>query len=318
MSVRKSILSHVESRGKTNYISNTRPSISTSLIDSRFIRSKSPRSRQYILRAPKSFLKLSKATRFARVQYFLKRVRFAFTPTAHFRQQWTRCYRRSIFISMVTPRALQQERQRVFMRRLYALPSKLRLSTSRHPKVVKVLLPKASFLQRRARLVQSQAGTFSTTRNKRSVLGKVQRSTSPTTLKRCSDRILSSGVEYARPKCLLPMAIRRTRRMRRKCRVSTRRMHFGVTNFSLPTVRRAGAKFLFKPWSAGLVKKQVVSLAHRPRTPRGYISAAVVRAKFFKRNSGLQVVRKANFAVACSKRVRFRRQTTFDTYRPRL
>lgn len=44
--------------------------MSTSFIDSRFVRAKSPRSRQYMLRVPTSITSLSKVDRFSQLHSF--------------------------------------------------------------------------------------------------------------------------------------------------------------------------------------------------------------------------------------------------------
>lgn len=46
------VLSRVESRGKTSYVGTERPSMLNSVLDVRTLRTKSPRSRQYLVRTP--------------------------------------------------------------------------------------------------------------------------------------------------------------------------------------------------------------------------------------------------------------------------
>ena len=52
VTARYRVLPRIEARGKTSFVGATRPSMSHTYLDPRSVRAKSPRSRQYLLRAP--------------------------------------------------------------------------------------------------------------------------------------------------------------------------------------------------------------------------------------------------------------------------
>lgn len=60
MLARNRVLSRIEARGRASYLNTKRSAITLSLLDTRFIRAKSPRSRQYLIRAPQRVLQSSK------------------------------------------------------------------------------------------------------------------------------------------------------------------------------------------------------------------------------------------------------------------
>ena len=73
ITARNRALLQLDARGQTNYITTQRPAVSNSFLDARFVRAKSGRSRQYLIRAPRKILKLSRKEKFANIQ-FHKRV----------------------------------------------------------------------------------------------------------------------------------------------------------------------------------------------------------------------------------------------------
>jgi ribosomal protein S4 len=62
---RNRVLSRIEARGRTSYLNTKRKAITASSLDTRFIRAKSPRSRQYLIRASQRVLQSSKQLKLA-------------------------------------------------------------------------------------------------------------------------------------------------------------------------------------------------------------------------------------------------------------
>lgn len=276
VAARRSILPRLEARGRTNYVAAALPSISTSFIDARFARAKSPRSRQYMLRVPTQISAVTKAVRFARVRT-LRVAQERHVPAKTLPAVWTRRGRRSVF-TVLRPAASVVGSART-------LASVRRLRTSARTSKVSGLRADGitALLQR----------------------GGASRS--------------AAVVAYTRSRLLPQAAVRLTKRARRLVRENGQRTNlFGDKQFPRVLVRRrpamssaSGASLRNVAGSSvgALVPAQVVT---RPTV------AARGGAKFFKNRAGLQLVRRNNFALACAKRVRARRQTAFDSYRPRL
>lgn len=92
---RKRVIARLGTRGKTGYIATDRLSISNSFLDSRIVRVKSARSRQYLLRAHASLENLASAKVSANVAFYAEQVRRRFARTAH-KAFLARVQRRSI------------------------------------------------------------------------------------------------------------------------------------------------------------------------------------------------------------------------------
>lgn len=60
IAARGRVLARLEARGKASYINTKRKAITATLLDARFTRVKSPRSRQYLIRAPQRVLRSTK------------------------------------------------------------------------------------------------------------------------------------------------------------------------------------------------------------------------------------------------------------------
>lgn len=268
--------------------------------------------------------KLFRASRFAQLQY-LRALRTTFTPVeAQPVQRWTRQRRRSNFELVPTvsrsPRTVSQ-----YGRRLYSVR---RLRTVLHPGHVvsaqsklnaNVAVLRATSLRRKTGLLQKRALLLGKLRRRtRSRCIVTRRGFLYTTLERCGVPSRSHTVVRKHPKVLPQSAIKLNTHLKRKRRRCVRRIRRGVNNFSLPVIRRRRVKFLDKKAYTGFAASASVGLLCRQgaKTTRALLNTAGV--KFFKSKAGLQTVRKANFAVACAKRVRHRRQTLFDSYRPRL
>lgn len=139
-----------------------------------------------------------------------------------------------------------------------------------------------------------------------------------TGLKRRAGVTNAATSTYQQSKLLRQATIRLTRRVRAKRRTCFKRLRFSVRNFSLAFVRRHSSTLLPKKLFFGSLTKQGAALGRRFGGVHSAAAPRPVKVKFFKSSAGLQVVRRVNFAVACAKRTRDRRQTPFDSYRPRL
>lgn len=60
IAARGRVLARLEARGRASYINTKRKAITSTLLDTRFTRVKSPRSRQYLIRAPQRVLRTTK------------------------------------------------------------------------------------------------------------------------------------------------------------------------------------------------------------------------------------------------------------------
>jgi ribosomal protein S4 len=92
---RRKLVSRLEARGRTRYVATSWKSITTSLLDSRFARVKSPRSRQYLIRSHRGFAQTStekKLTDLAFYRSLTNKRLFAGRPPV---TRWTRVRRRT-------------------------------------------------------------------------------------------------------------------------------------------------------------------------------------------------------------------------------
>lgn len=136
-------------------------------------------------------------------------------------------------------------------------------------------------------------------------------------LARCVSPNRHSIAAHKRSKVLLPATIRVTGHVRRRVKRCTERLRPGVSTLSLlPIRRRVGIPI--KKLQAGLIANQFPGLVHFRRARTAAPAVSAVGAKLFKSRAGLQLLRRFNFATVCAKRTRQRRQTPFDSYRPRL
>lgn len=60
MNARNRVIARTDSRGKASYVVAKTRDVTLPLIDTRFVRAKSPRSRQYLIRAPHRTLRAGK------------------------------------------------------------------------------------------------------------------------------------------------------------------------------------------------------------------------------------------------------------------
>lgn len=60
IAARGRVLVRLEARGRASYINTKRKAITATLLDTRFTRVKSPRSRQYLIRVPQRVLRSTK------------------------------------------------------------------------------------------------------------------------------------------------------------------------------------------------------------------------------------------------------------------
>lgn len=303
-------MAHIEPRGRTNYVSDSRPAISASFIDARRARAKSPRSRQYVLRVSVPSIKLSKATRFTRLQY-LRRLRRAFVPTASRNRVWLRHYRRSVF-ELIAPQQRSVQQILKHSRRVYGTRRLRTLPTQKSRALVRVVARQGfSLLRRKLRRLFKQRRSCST-------VVRRDYAALPGVLGRSSTRSKPCSVLYKRPRVIFRASIHPTECIRRKRRRGRRRIRRGVKRYALPPIRRRRSILLSKSLGAGsAVARSAGLLRWRGANPVAVFSTAV-GPKLLRSNSGLQLVRRNNFSVACAKRVRQRRQTPFDSYRPHL
>lgn len=95
MTARNRAIPHVEARGRTNYVATKWSAISNGLLDLRFVRSKSPRSRQYLIRTPKNLLQLNKTEKLANLVFYRELLSQRFIPNTLEKRRWTRVNRRT-------------------------------------------------------------------------------------------------------------------------------------------------------------------------------------------------------------------------------
>jgi len=79
VTARNRALPRIEARGRTNYIATKWSAYSNSLLDPRFARAKSPRSRQYLLRTTKNVLQFNKSERLANLVFYRGLLKKRFT-----------------------------------------------------------------------------------------------------------------------------------------------------------------------------------------------------------------------------------------------
>lgn len=89
------MLPRLEARGRTSYINNRRRAVTMSSLDVRFVRAKSPRSRQYILRSEKSVLQQSSQYKNVNLMFYRRLVRRRMAAQGGKPLRWTRGRRHS-------------------------------------------------------------------------------------------------------------------------------------------------------------------------------------------------------------------------------
>lgn len=179
MRSRTRVLPRIEARGRTNYVASARPAVSGSLLDTRFVRAKSPRSRQYVLRCPTVLLQEASAAGFARVKA-LRAVRTRRLASRVVRLT-TRSTRRAVYLSPKQPllassdtplvAARYQNNLRREFARLRAIQSAAPLPTTKNiPHVDRPVPPAAVPVLDRRRTFRERLAHFNARSLARSVL----------------------------------------------------------------------------------------------------------------------------------------------------
>lgn len=327
---RTRVLARIEARGRTNYVASSRPAISGSLLDTRFARAKSPRSRQYVLRRPAALLQAVSATNFARLREFrTARLRHVDPLTV---DQVTRSTRRAVYLS---PRQLTSSLQSTptgvarFQNSLRREFVRLRAQQLAGPvpatKTTGILCP---------RLVVNAAPAVNQLRNLRQRLAhfSAQRRydvprpfmVGRPLLREHAASMRSMQINYRTPTVLQcgAIAVRpRLARLQRKWAKLFRKNATGFLNEAqrLPVSRRpvllscrsSGVRFSRN--SAGFV----LTANHRRirSTPR---KPSIRHSVHFRNISRKQGAYNLHFTARCVRAIRARRQTPFESYRPRL
>jgi ribosomal protein S4 len=102
------VKARIEARGRTNFAAGSKLMMVGGSLDPRFLRYKSPRSRQYFIRLPRSVLRASKQEKFTKLSTFhtLRRNRELLhrtQPGAGFKELWVRTNRRYVYNSYTAP-----------------------------------------------------------------------------------------------------------------------------------------------------------------------------------------------------------------------
>jgi ribosomal protein S4 len=159
VTTRRKLVSRLEARGRTRYVATRWKSVTTSLLDARFARVKSPRSRQYLIRSHKNFAQTSTEKKLTDLSFYRnlanKRL-FIDKPSV---TRWTCARRRTwsfAFKSVAAADSLTDLRQDYARRRaqstLFARKNK-KLITGQ-PKTIR------SILHYRAPLMRTSAVTY--------------------------------------------------------------------------------------------------------------------------------------------------------------
>jgi hypothetical protein len=323
-------MARIEARGRTNYVASSRPAISGSLLDARFTRAKSPRSRQYVLRRPVALLQVASTTSSARVRKLHRARSRRLVPLGV--NHVTRSTRRAVYLSphrlpaslQNTPlgvarfqSSLRREFVRLRAKQIAALPpviSDVGLSTPRLPVNAAPVVSQLRNLRQRLAHFSSQ-GRHGATRlalNERPFLREHASSTRSVQIKYRLAAALQSGAITVRP---------RLARLQRRWAKSFRQDTAEFLNEAnlLPVSRRSALlarrspRVHFGRNSAGFVlatnRRRVHPMQRKP---------FVRRSVHFRNASRKQGAYNLHFTARCVRTVRSRRQTPFETYRPRL
>jgi ribosomal protein S4 len=96
ITARNRALPHLVARGRSNYVAARRSAMSTDFLDARFTRTKSPRSRQYLLRSGEISAKINKTEKLSKLIAFRNIAAKRETKLISKKSVWTRSTRRAV------------------------------------------------------------------------------------------------------------------------------------------------------------------------------------------------------------------------------